>query len=68
MDGVAQCPQFVPVRRLVIRHYIPVMDTQPEWTRGLREWAAANSNVQRLWLFGSRARGDARLESHIDLV
>jgi predicted nucleotidyltransferase len=41
---------------------------RPEWVRGLREWAEANGNVRQLWLFGSRARGDARENSDVDLA
>jgi predicted nucleotidyltransferase len=44
------------------------MDMQPEWVRGLCEWAAANGNVRQLWLFGSRARGDAREDSDVDIA
>lgn len=44
------------------------MDMQQEWLRGLREWAAANGNVWQLWLFGSRARGDARPDSDVDIA
>jgi predicted nucleotidyltransferase len=44
------------------------MDMQPEWLRGLREWAQSNDAVRQLWLFGSRARGDAREESDVDLA
>jgi predicted nucleotidyltransferase len=55
-------------RRPVIRRYTPVMDMQPEWLRGLREWAQSNDAVRQLWLFGSRARGDARENSDVDLA
>lgn len=41
---------------------------QPEWVRGLREWAQANDAVRQLWLFGSRARGDARDNSDVDVA
>lgn len=44
------------------------MDMRPEWTRGLREWAARNDAVRQLWLFGSRARGDSRPESDVDIA
>ena len=44
------------------------MDMQPEWLRGLREWAQSNDAVRQLWLFGSRARGDARENSDVDLA
>jgi predicted nucleotidyltransferase len=41
---------------------------RPEWLRGLREWAEANDAVCQLWVFGSRARGDAREDSDIDIA
>src|SRR5258707_11681836 len=44
------------------------MDMQDEWLRGLCAWSAANENVRELWLFGSRARGDARESSDVDLA
>jgi predicted nucleotidyltransferase len=44
------------------------MDMRPEWLRGLREWAQANEAVRQLWLFGSRARGDAREDSDVDIA
>jgi predicted nucleotidyltransferase len=36
--------------------------------RGLRSWATANGSVRQLWLFGSRAREDAREDSDVDLA
>ena len=36
------------------------VDMRNEWISGLRLWAEANGNVRQLWLFGSRARGEAR--------
>jgi len=44
------------------------MDLKDEWKRGLRQWAAANGNIRQLWLFGSRARRDARENSDVDLA
>jgi predicted nucleotidyltransferase len=43
-------------------------DMRDEWLHGLRAWAVANENVQEIWLFGSRARGDAREDSDVDLA
>jgi len=34
----------------------------------LASWAASTPNVRALYLFGSRARGNARLDSDIDLA
>src|ERR1700675_3702293 len=45
-----------------------MMDMREEWLRDLRAWAAANGSVRQLWLFGSRARGDAREDSDVDLA
>jgi len=44
------------------------MDMRDEWLGELRSWAAANGSVRELWLFGSRARGDAQEESDVDLA
>jgi predicted nucleotidyltransferase len=43
------------------------MDIQPEWVRGLREMGGGQRQRRQLWLFGSRARGDAR-ESDVDIA
>jgi predicted nucleotidyltransferase len=44
------------------------MDMQEDWLRCLRLWASKNDNVSELWLFGSRARGDSRRDSDVDLA
>ncbi len=44
------------------------MDMRDDWLRGLRAWAAKNENIRELWLFGSRARGDAREDSDVDIA
>jgi predicted nucleotidyltransferase len=44
------------------------MDLADDITGRLRVWAASHDAVEALWLFGSRARGDARLESDVDLA
>jgi predicted nucleotidyltransferase len=46
----------------------PTPNIRPEWSRGLREWAEANDAVCQLWVFGSRARGDALEGSDIDIA
>jgi len=40
----------------------------PERLRALREWAEANGNLRQIWMFGSRARGEALEGSDIDLA
>jgi predicted nucleotidyltransferase len=47
---------------------VVTMDMRKEWLSALRSWAAANGSVRQLWLFGSRARGDAREDSDVDLA
>ena len=44
------------------------MNLPEPWLRGIQEWAAQNRNVSEVWLFGSRARGDAREDSDVDLA
>ena len=34
----------------------------------LRRWAEANPIVERVWIFGSRARGDSRPDSDLDVA
>ena len=38
-----------------------------DWKAGLITWARANSSIRELWLFGSRARGTARVNSVVDV-
>jgi predicted nucleotidyltransferase len=44
------------------------MDMRDEWLRALRSWASANDSVRQLWLFGSRATGQSRPDSDVDLA
>jgi predicted nucleotidyltransferase len=44
------------------------MDMQDSWLYSLRSWASANKNVRELWLFGSRATGESRADSDVDLA
>ena len=39
----------------------------PDWKANLIGWARANGSVRELWLFGSRAKGLARIDSDVDL-
>lgn len=36
--------------------------------RALTEWAAANSKVKRVWVYGSRAKGTHRPDSDINIA
>ncbi len=38
-----------------------------DWKSGLIRWAKGNSSTRELWLFGSRAKGSARVNSVVDL-
>lgn len=38
-----------------------------EWVAAIIEWAAQNTHVDEVWLFGSRAKGTARPDSDVDL-
>ena len=44
------------------------MDMREEWLCDLPLWASKNESVRELWLFGSRARGDAREDSDVDIA
>jgi len=37
------------------------------WKADLIGWAKDNGSVRELWLFGSRAKGTARIDSDVDL-
>ena len=38
-----------------------------DWKAGLIAWAKANSSIRGLWLFGSRAKGTASVNSVVDV-
>jgi predicted nucleotidyltransferase len=43
----------------------------PRWRETLaklREWAAAHREVRRLWVFGSRLKGEQRADSNLDVA
>jgi predicted nucleotidyltransferase len=37
------------------------------WRDGVVAWAQKNDSVRELWLFGSRAKGDAKAASNVDI-
>ncbi|WP_156320399.1 hypothetical protein [Brevundimonas sp. AAP58] len=37
-------------------------DTDPGWIEAIREWAAAEDRIHRVWIFGSRATGKRTLK------
>jgi len=39
-----------------------------EWLYPLKAWAQDNGNVRQLWLFGSRAKGNSKEDSDVDLA
>jgi len=43
------------------------LDIEPAWLTGLGAWAVGRSEVDQLWLFGSRAKGTARPDSDVDV-
>jgi predicted nucleotidyltransferase len=53
---------------MTVSPHQPTPNIRLEWSRGLREWAEANDAVCQLWIFGSRARGDALEGSDIDIA
>jgi predicted nucleotidyltransferase len=44
------------------------MKLRIQWIAGLRVWATRHRSVRELWLFGSRAKGTARLRSDVDIA
>jgi predicted nucleotidyltransferase len=38
------------------------------WHRAIEQWAEQNSNITEVWLFGSRARGEATDDKDVDLA
>jgi predicted nucleotidyltransferase len=38
------------------------------WVQKLRVWAAQKSEIREVWIFGSRAHGDHRADSDIDIA
>lgn len=38
-----------------------------EWKADLIGWAKSNGSARELWLFGSRAKGTAKIDSDVDL-
>ena len=38
-----------------------------DWKNELIRWARAKSSIRELWLFGSRAKGTARVNSVVDI-
>lgn len=47
---------------------VPGLDLQPEWVKWIRAWAKQTPSVAEVWLFGSRAKGTATVESDVDLA
>jgi uncharacterized protein len=38
------------------------------WVQRIRLWAAQKSEIDQVWIFGSRARGDHKPDSDIDIA
>jgi len=44
------------------------LSVDPDIIERLRAWAIVESFIRRVWIFGSRARGDHRIDSDIDVA
>ena len=44
------------------------MNVAPQDLQKIRAWAQTHEVIQRVWLYGSRARGDNQPDSDIDLA
>ena len=44
------------------------MQMDDAWLMGIREWAAENASIHEVWLFGSRAKGNAGPDSDVDIA
>ena len=38
------------------------------WHRSIQQWAEQKDSIQEVWLFGSRARGEATEEKDLDIA
>ena len=38
------------------------------WRRAIEQWAEQNDNIKAVWLFGSRARGEATDDKDVDIA
>jgi predicted nucleotidyltransferase len=38
------------------------------WLRSIQQWTEKNANKKEVWLFGSRARGDATDDKDVDIA
>jgi predicted nucleotidyltransferase len=44
------------------------MGLPESWVNGIQQWAASNSSIREVWLFGSRARGNQEDDADVDLA
>jgi predicted nucleotidyltransferase len=38
------------------------------WRRSIQQWAKQKDSIQEVWLFGSRARGEATAKKDVDIA